>query len=137
MEIPYNRKKFGLHMGMFLRNEFFAGQGTHCWKTDNLFTPPNLVGENSYEDAPGESLKEPRKVHYRNSWKIILNTIFSQAEDQGLQFQQTKSSAIVVNGHVPASCTQKGGRVLCEGGVPTPRKAAGKLSKRFAVTNIR
>ena len=57
-------------MNSFLDKELIAGRQTI------LFTPLNSVGENFYEDAPGESLTVPRSVHSRISWKIIQTPCF-------------------------------------------------------------
>ena len=73
----------------------------------------------------------PQKVHDHKNWKRDQDTVhwmkLSRAQDWGLQFWQTKSSAIITRNPVPGGCifrvmSEKGDRVLFEG-LSTPRPA--------------
>ena len=73
----------------------------------------------------------PQKVHYNTYWKHNQDaeywTKWFRAQDQGLQFWQTKSFAIITHDSVPRDCihrviSQKRGRVIFEG-LATPRTA--------------
>ena len=96
-----------------------------------FFTLLNPFGEHSDEEAPSESVTLPRKVQYRSFWKHHQDAVcwvkLSQTQDQGSQFWQTKSNAILVNDHVQAESIY---RVISENGehilferMPTPRPA--------------
>ena len=72
-----------------------------------------------------------KKVHYHSHWKRNQDAVYwvklSRAQEQGLQFWQTKSHAIVVHSPVPADCiykvmSQNGDRILFER-LSTPRPA--------------
>ena len=72
-----------------------------------------------------------KKVHYHSHWKHNQDAVYwvklSRAQDQGLQFWQTKSHVIVVRSLVPAACicrviSQNGDRILFER-LSTPRPA--------------
>ena len=71
---------------------------------------PTLVGD-SHEEEPRDDYTFPQKVHYHNLWKRNQDAVYwiklSRAQDQGLQFWQTKSYAIIVHGPVPAVCIYK------------------------------
>ena len=128
---------------MFHRSYFYdvksiLDKRPHCWRKTQkngrqtiFFTLLNPFGEHSDEEAFGKSLTLHRKVHYRSFWKHHQDAVFgvklSQAQDQGLQFWQTKSFAILVNDHVQ---TERICRVISENGeqilferMPTPRPA--------------
>ena len=72
-----------------------------------------------------------QEVHYHSNWKRNQDAVYwaklSRAQDRGLQFWQTKSHAIFVQGPVPADCicrviSQNGDRILFER-LSTPRPA--------------
>ena len=73
----------------------------------------------------------PQKVHYHSHWKRNQDAVYwiklSIALDQGLQFWQTKSHAIIVHSLVPADCineviSRNRDRILFEDSQP-PRPA--------------
>ena len=67
-----------------------------------------LLEKISDEEEPSDDLSVPRKMHYHSNWKHYQDTVswikMSRAQDQGLQFWQTKSTAILVHDHVLADC---------------------------------
>ena len=64
-----------------------------------------LFGENPDEEALSDDFTMPRKVHYHSNWQdAVYWSKLSRAQDQGLRFWQTKSSAIIVHNPVPANC---------------------------------
>ena len=90
----------------------------------------NYFGENPDEEEPSNGLSVPSKVHHI-IWKYNQDAAYwvklSRAQEQGLQFRQTKSNATIVHSHVPADCISK---IICEKGdralferLPTPRFA--------------
>ena len=87
------------------------------------FRPFNPFGENPAEEAPSDDFTMPRKVHYHSIWKHDQDAVcwvkLSRAQDQGLRFWQTKSSAIIVHNLVPAKCIHK---VISQNGDRTLRK---------------
>ena len=79
--------------------------------------------EKSSEEAPSDDFTIPRKVHYHRSWKHDQDAVhwvkLSRAQDQGLRFWQTKSSAIIVRNPLLTDCicgaiSQSGDRTLFE-----------------------
>ena len=62
-----------------------------------FFTPLNPSGGDSDEEEPRDDYTVPQKVQYHSHCWIKL----SWAQDQGLQFWQTKSHAIIAHGPVP------------------------------------
>ena len=87
--------------------------------------------ENPDEEEPRDYYTVPQNVHYHSHWKHNQDSVYwvqlSRAQDQGLQFWQTKSHAIIVHSLVPADCfyrviSQNGDRILFERH-PTPRPA--------------
>ena len=96
-----------------------------------FFTPLNPFGNDPDEEKPHGDHTVPQKVHYQTYWKHdqdAENWIkLSRAQDQGLQFWQTKSFALVTNATVPGDCifqvmSQNGDRVFF-GRLATPRPA--------------
>ena len=63
-----------------------------------FFTPLNPSGGDSDEEEPRDDYTVPQKVQYHSHCWIKL----SWAQDQGLQFWQTKSHAIIAHSPVPA-----------------------------------
>ena len=59
-----------------------------------FFTLPDPVGDETEEEYV---VTKPRKVQYKNKWKISQGAIcwvnLGKAQDEGLQFRQTRSSA--------------------------------------------
>ena len=73
----------------------------------------------------------PQKVHYHSSWKRNQDVVYwvklTRAQDQGLQFWQTESHAIIVHSPVPADwiyrlISHNGDRILFDR-LSTPRPA--------------
>ena len=95
-------------------------------KNDNsrqpvFFTPLDPFGNNPDEEKTHDDYTIPHKVHYKTYWKHNQVAVYwiklSRAQDQGLQFWQTKSFANITYDIVPGDCihrviSQNGGRVL-------------------------
>ena len=73
-----------------------------------VFTPLNPFGGDSEEEERRDDYTVPQKNHYHSHCKrnqdVVYCIKFSRAQDQGLQFWQTKSHAIIVRSPVPANC---------------------------------
>ena len=85
-------------------------------------------GRDSDEEEHRDNYKILHKVHYHSNWKRNQDADhwvkLSRAQDQGLQFWQTKSHAIIVHSPVPADCikrviSQNGDRIIFERHNPT------------------
>ena len=96
-----------------------------------FFTPLNAFGGDSDEEEPRDDYTVPQQVHYHSHWKRNQDAVYwvglSRAQDQGVQFWQTMSHAIIVHSPVPADCiyraiSQNGDRMLIER-LSTPRAA--------------
>ena len=67
-----------------------------------------------YQDGLGETLcdlSQARIAPYKNTWKIFQNAVFwcnlKLAQQRGLQFYQTRSNAVVLNGTLRAEFIEK------------------------------
>ena len=82
-----------------------------------FFTPLNPFGGDSDEEGPRDDYTVPQQMHYHSQRKRNPDAVYwiklSSAQDQGLQFWQTKSHAIIVHSPVPAECIC---RVICQSG---------------------
>ena len=96
-----------------------------------FFTPLHPFGNNPDEEKPLDDDIVPQKVHHKIYWKHNQDAVhwikLPRAQDQGLQFWQTKSFAIITHDTVPGGCiyrviSQNGDRVLFER-FATPRPA--------------
>ena len=96
-----------------------------------FFTPLNPFGNDPDEEKPHDDHTVPQKVHYQTYWKRNQDAVYwiklSRAQDQGLQFWQTKSFAIITYATVPGDCidrviSQNGDRIIFER-LATPRQA--------------
>ena len=94
-------------------------------------TPTNPFGKDPEEEEPHDDYTVPQKVPYGTHWKHDQNAVFwvrlSKAQDQGLEFWQTKSFAIMTYATTPGNCidrvtSQNGDRVIFEW-LETPRPA--------------
>ena len=94
-------------------------------------TPLNPFGKDLEEDKPHFDYTVPQKVPYETRWKHNKDAVcwvrLSKAQDQGLQFWQTKSCAIMTHATTPGDCVH---RVTCQNGdrenfekLETPRPA--------------
>ena len=108
-----------------------GGHGNDKGRQTVFFTPLNPFGGDSGEEEPSDDYAVPQKVHFHSHWKRNQDAVYwatlSRAQDQGLQFWQTKSHAIMVHSRVPADCifgviSQIGDRTLLER-LSTPRRA--------------
>ena len=110
VEIPYHLKRFIFHV-----------ESSFHWTKDLLVEekrkeedkwfssrPLNPSRENSDEETQDNSLRVPRKVHYRHVSKDKQDAVhlvnLAHAQDLGFQFWQTKSNAVVIEDHLPAIC---------------------------------
>ena len=146
IRIPFNWKRFIYHrlcsftIQSILENGLITGghesdKFNLSWRMDRfwvdmVFTPLNPFGGDSEEER-----RDDYTVPQKNSLPLSLQTKsrccvlykISRAQDQGLQFWQTKSHAIIVHSPVPANCicwviSQNGDRILIER-LSTPRPA--------------
>ena len=137
--IPYNWKGYVSHKGSSWNSHSILGSGLipGGQEDDNArqqvsFTPLGPFGNNPDEEKPHDDYTVPQKVHYKPYWKhnqdaVILYKKLSSAQDQGLQFLQTKSFAIITHDTVPRDCihreiSKNGDRVSFER-LATPRPA--------------
>ena len=95
-----------------------------------FLTPTNHFG-NDREEEPHNDYTVPQKVLFVTRWKDDQNAVYcvrlSKAQDQGLEFWQTKAFAIMTYATIPGDCIDKitseeGNRVLFER-LETPRPA--------------
>ena len=98
-------------------------------------------GGDSDEEEPRDDYTVPQKVRYHSHWKRNQDAAYwvkkSRAQDQGLQFWQMKSHAVIVNDPVPADCiyrviSQSGDRILFERLNPTTR-AKSHTERKLAI----
>ena len=119
VKIPYDWQEFVFQVGCahgiksILDKRIIAGGEKKGGRQTIFFTPLNLCGENSEEEAPGKSLAVSRKVHYRSFWTCIQDTencvkLF-QAQDQCLR----RPVLLWVKDQVPADCIY---RVISQNG---------------------
>ena len=94
-------------------------------------TPTNPFGNYPEEEIAHNDFTVSQKVPHITRWQNDQNAVcwvrLSRAQDQGLEFWQTKSFAIMTNGTIPGDCidrvtSQDGDRVLFER-LETPRPA--------------
>ena len=106
-----------------------------------FLTPTNLSGDVLEEEKPDDDFTVPQKAPHVTKWKYDQNAVFwvrlSKAQDQGLEFWQTKSFAIMIYATIPGDCidrvtSQNGERVIfkrLETPWPVPKiKRVGKAS---------
>ena len=115
-----------------LKSGLFAGGGESKEGRQTIFfTPLKPFGDISDEEEPRNDLSKPRKAHHHSKWKsrqdAVCWIIPARAQDEGLQFRQTRSHDVIVCGNVPADCickviSQKGKRTFFER-LSTPRPA--------------
>ena len=96
-----------------------------------FLTPMNLFGHDPEEEEPHDEFSVPQKVPCVTRWKHDQDAVFwirlSKAQDQELEFWQTKSFAIMTYATIPGDCfgrvtSQDGDRVIFER-LETPRPA--------------
>ena len=110
--------------GLFLQHPIHPGGRTHCrrkTKQGGTTTSESFLGKS--REAPSDDFIIPRQVYDHSNWTHDTDAAcwvkMSRAQDQGLRFWQTKSSAIIVHNPVPADCihgviSQNGDRTLFE-----------------------
>ena len=131
----YSSQKLFVGCSIFLGSGLIPG-GKERDKSQQavFFTLLNPFVENPDEEEPHDDYSIPQKVHCHNYLKRNQDAV-SRAQDQGLQFWQTKSHAIIVHSPVPAGCIYKvisrnGDRILLER-LSTPRPAPKVTLKRY------
>ena len=76
-----------------------------------FFTITNPMEDNNGMEETPCDLTKPRIAPYKNTWKPPQNTVFwcnwKLAQERGLQFNQTRSHAIVLYNTLPAVCIEK------------------------------
>ena len=114
-----------------------GGHGGDNRRQTVFFTPRNPFGGDSDKEELRDDDTVPQKMHYHSHWKRNQDAVywvkFSRAQDQGLQFWQTKSHPVIVPSPVPADCiyrvtSQNGDRILFER-LSTPRPAPKDILK--------
>ena len=110
-----------------------------------FLTPTNLSGDVLEEEKPDDDFTVPQKAPHVTKWKYDQNAVYwvrlSKAQDQGLEFWQTKSFAIMIYATTLGDCvdrvtSQNGERVIfkrLETPWPVPKvKRVGKASSTAA-----
>ena len=124
--IPYNLKEYAFSQWLFFQHPIYpwertdsGGKESHKGRQTIFFTPLNPFGGDSDEEEPLDDYTISQKVHYHSHWKHNHWIKLSWAQDQGLQFRQTQSHAIIVHSPVPAGgiyrvISRNGDRILVE-----------------------
>ena len=128
--IPYNWKEYIFHKGCLWDVQSILGSGLIPGGKESdkaplavFFTPLNPFDENPDEEELHDDYTIPQKVHYHSHWERNQVAVYwikiSRAQEQGLQFWQTKSFAIITHNLVPGDCmyrviSEKRDRVLFE-----------------------
>ena len=113
--IRHNWKEFIFHRGCsfsirsILENGLISGGRESDKGRQTVFFPPlDPSGGDSDEEEHRDDYTVPQKVHHHSHWKHNQDAVcwvkLSRAQDQGLQFWQTKSHAIMSHSPVPAGC---------------------------------
>ena len=133
--IPRNWKRHVFHTGLSWNFQSEMGSGLIPGGKEKdkarqavFLTPTNPFG-NDPEEGAHDDCTVPQKVPYVTRWKPYHDAVFwirlSKAQDQGLEFLQTKSFATMTYATIPGDCIdcvtfQNGDRVLFER-LETPR----------------
>ena len=136
VEIPHYWREFVFHRGCSVNvNSIHAtglvagGRESKEGRQTFLFKHLNPFGENRDEEEPDGDLSKPKEVHSHSNRRHNQDTVYcvklSRAQDQGVQFWQTRSNAIIEDDLVPANyiykaISQNGDRILLER-LSTPR----------------
>ena len=117
--ILYNWKEYIFHRGCsfsiihsILENGLVpGGKERHKGRQTVFLSPLNPFGGDSDCEEPSDVCAVPQKVHCHSHCKHNQDGVhwvtWSRAQDQGLQFVQPKSHAIIVHNLVPAECIYK------------------------------
>ena len=112
--------------------------GTLWWDSSRAGTNGLCTGNDPEEETPHDDHAIPQKASYVTRWKRKQDAVYwvrlQRAQDQGLEFWQTKSFAIMTYTTIPGDCidrvtAQNGERVLFEK-LETPRPAPKVTLKR-------
>ena len=128
--IPRNWKRYVFHTGLSWNFQSEMGSGLILGGKEKdkarqavFLTPTNPFGNDPEEEGPHDDYTFRKKVPYVTRWKPYQDAVFwirlSKAQDQGLEFWQTKSFAIMTHATIPGDCidrvtSQNGDRVLFE-----------------------
>ena len=134
--IPRNWKRYINHRGRSWNSQSILGKGLIPGGKEKdkarravFLTPTNPFGDDPEEERPHDDFTVPQKAPHVTKWKYDQNAVcwvrLSKAQDQGLEFWQTKSFAIMTYATIPGDCmdrvaSQNGERVLFER-LETPR----------------
>ena len=122
-KMPYNKKKYLYHRGCTSSIQSILENGLTNNDKPSSSRHLTLLVEISDEEEPRDDDTIPQKVHNHNHWKRNQDAVhwveLSRAQDQGLQFWQTESYAIIERSPVLADCTyivisQNGDPILFE-----------------------
>ena len=128
--IPRTWKSFINHRGLSWNSQSILGKGLIPGGKEKdkarqavFRTPTNPFGDDPEEEEPHDDFTVPQKAPHVTKWKFDQNAVFwvrlSKAQDQGLEFWQTKSFAIMTYATIPGDCidrvtSQNGERVYFE-----------------------
>ena len=110
--IPYNWKEYLYHRGSswvfqsILESGIITGVKEKDKARQAVFlTPLNPFGKDPEDEKPHLDYTVPQKAPYETKWKRNQDAVYwvrlKKARDQGLQFWQTKSFAIMTNVTIP------------------------------------
>ena len=153
--IPYNWKEYfftGVVLpasNLSLRTDSFqVDRKAREGRQTLFFTLVNPFGRDSDEEEPRDDCTIPQKVRCYSHWKRNQDAVYwvklSRAQDQGSQFWQTKSTAIIVHSPVPADCiytviSENGDGILLESLLtprPAPKEATGIRSSTTTTSSV-
>ena len=145
---PRNWKRYIFHRGLSWNIQSTLGEGLILGGKEEdkarhavFLTPTNPSGDDSEEERLHDDFTVKKNALHVTKWKYDKNAVYwvrlSKAQDQGLEFWQTKSFAIMTYATIPGDCidrvtSQNGERVIfkrLETPRPVPKvKRVGKAS---------
>ena len=106
-----------------------------------FLTPLNPFGKDAEEEKPHSDYTVPRKAPYETKWTSNQNAVYwaglKEAQDQGFEFWQTTSFAIMTYFTIPGDCIdrvtpQDGDRELFETACDTKAHTQGHVEAELA-----
>ena len=115
--IPCKWKEYIYHRGSSWIFQSILRKEKDTARQAVFLTPLNPFGMDRKEEKPHFDYTVPQKVPFETRWKYNQDAVnwvrLSKAQDQGLQFWQTKSFAIMVYATKPGDCID---RVIAQNG---------------------
>ena len=116
--IPRNWKRYIFYRGLSWNLQSTLGQGLVPGGKEKdkvrhavFLTPTNPSGDDLEEERPHDDFTVPQKAPNVTKWKYDQNAVYwvrlSKAQDQGLEFWQTKSFAITTYATTPGDCIDR------------------------------